>query len=120
MRTGGFNSFGDRTYYRTAKYWKYDKTNKDLEKLVHETAPAGTIEVKEKTTKGYFNQEVGSFMFVENNVTLETRSNNDLRSRDIVVYLGDTYNVVNVQKSRVKRNSQYLDVAFKYTITLKR
>jgi hypothetical protein len=120
--TGGFNSmFGSRVYYDTCQYWKYDKDNKDREKLVYETAPKGSIQAREIVPHSNGVEVTADFMFSKNGLTLETNSISDISTNDIIKYNKEIWRVASTQKKRIKNSSQYMkDYSYKTVIQITR
>lgn len=99
---------GNRAEFEKCKYWAKDTDSKDIEDYVSETTPKGTISVSERTTHTHSTTQIDSFMGYRETLNLYTKSPNELVKQDIIEYQGEIWRVGDVQKTRIKRNSQYM------------
>ena len=97
-----------RTNYRVCKYWNpNDKLNRDA--VVLQEVPAGIFYAEEVNpiTSG-FNPTVNAFASDKNTITLKTNDNvEDLKRSSIVLYLGKSWTVNDVQREIHKKETQF-------------
>lgn len=92
------------------KYWVRNNREKDLSELVHEKKPDGTFYAKEITAQTYQDNEIGNmFMFDQNSVTVFTLDSVDIKENDVVEYSGNYWNVNNVQRVSIKKQTEFLE-----------
>ena len=90
-----------RTNYRICKYWNpNDKLNRDA--VVLQEVPAGIFYAEE------VNPIVNAFASDKNTITLKTNDNvEDLKRSSIVLYLGKSWTVNDVQREIHKKETQF-------------
>lgn len=108
---GGFVDIkmGRRTHFHKCKYWKRNNSNKSLEELTHENAPSGEFYAKqENSITNNSNVIAGVFMFDNETLTISTYDYVDVIKNDIVLYENQYWNIVNIQKRDIHKNSEFL------------
>lgn len=97
-----------RTYFRVCKYWlPDDKLNRD--EIVLKNAPAGIFYAKESNSiSSDFNALGNVFAINKDTVVLETGDDvKDIKKNSIVLYLGKSWTVDNVQRSIHTKETQF-------------
>lgn len=97
-----------RTNYRACKYWlPSDEKNRDV--VVLKETPAGIFYAEEVNviTSG-FNPVANVFASNKNTITLKTNDDvKDIKKMSIVLYLGKSWTVDDVQREMHKKETQF-------------
>lgn len=108
MATGIDINTSRRTLHNKCRYWKVKDKTKDKSEIVYEQKEAGVFYAKEISAFSKDMQIIGEvFMFQSNVTTIVTTDINDININDIVEFNNKIWRVVNVQKRRVMKQSQF-------------
>lgn len=103
-----------RAYHNECKYWNKVQTI-DKNQLHFEKEPSGIFYAKETSVYAMDNQNIDeAFLMDSNIVTLKTEDVITLKQKDKVEYQGTKWNVLGVQKKKVRRRSQFIDKYITY------
>lgn len=110
-----------RTEHNKCCYWKRLEETYDMEEYSHSNECDGVFYAKEISPQTLQKQIVGGmFMFDESTISLVTHDAVNIAQGDLVKYDDQYWNVLNVQKIRVKKQSQFLkNTSYKTYIQLK-
>ena len=100
-----------RDFFLKCEYWSQNEDENYVSnmEIVHNDMPTGTFRAKEVNSFVVSNGIIGSsFMYEENNVTIETRYDvSDLKRNDLVRIEEKFYRVDSIQKAYVKKQRQF-------------
>ena len=116
MATGIDLNTSRRTNHSKCKYWKVNERNKDRSELVYQKKADGTFYAREISAYSKDNQFVGDvFAFQSNTITIITSDKNNVGINNIVEFNGKLWIVINIQKRRVMKQTQFLKRTSEYT-----
>lgn len=100
-----------RTNFNKCPYWHMDEKWTELHpnEIVAKKTPTGYLYAKEENNLETSNQIlVGAFMFESTNIIISTNDSvEDLHPNDILKYDGKVYRISDIQRKKIKRQSQF-------------
>lgn len=116
MATGIDLNTSRRTYHTKCRYWKVNTKYKDKSELVHDKKPFGIFFAKENNSWTSDNEIVNEVLMIKTSeISISTQDKNSLEVNDIVDYNGDLWIVINVQRKKIKRQSQFMKTTSEIT-----
>lgn len=116
MATGIDINTSRRTNHSKCEYWKVNERNKDKSELIYEKKSDGVFYAKEISAFSKDIQYIGDvFAFQSNTITLVTSDNNDISINNIVRFNGKLWIVVNIQRRRIMKQTEFSKKTSHYT-----
>lgn len=111
-----------RANFSKVRYWHRDESVKDVSELVHEKAPDGEFMAREISASTKTNDEIGgAFIFDADTITITTNDSIDIKNNDIAEYDGEPWKVIDVQRRKHRKESQFLrDAHYTTYVRMKR
>lgn len=107
----GIDIFMSRREFFNECWWWKREDSWDANMLVHQKKPSGIFYAKEENPEQNRKEILNDvFQFDENTITLKTMDDiSEMKSNDIVKYDGRVWMVSNIQRIKVKKQSQFLE-----------